>query len=237
MATTASSIPRCPFEDVSQAAPSTPLSDGCPFHKTKHVHPPVTVRQDVPINLEANTFTANEDSIALLRDIGGSDRIMQMTTRFYSHAFEDFTLDKFMFEKDGAANHGQRIGSYIAQKMGGEGDLWSKGLGRHGMRAPSHAKAWHNLKRKRRDRGIRFKQDDCRIWMRLMFWSAREVGLDKHKAFFRWYVGFIGHFITVYEASARHFAKESADWSAKPENIDKYIKDGKKMVDVIGVGR
>ena len=51
----------------------------------------------------------------------------------------------------------------------------------------SHHKAWYSDKRPREERGRRFKLPDCRIWMRLMFWSARECGLDRHEAFFDWY--------------------------------------------------
>jgi hypothetical protein len=34
---------------------------------------------------------------------------------------EDFTLSKFLFKDDGAASHGQRLGDWIIEKIGGEG--------------------------------------------------------------------------------------------------------------------
>ena len=56
-----------------------------------------------------------------------------MTTRFYAHVFEDQELRKFIFEGDGAAAHGKRIGDWIVEKMGGEGDVWTD-AGRGDMR-------------------------------------------------------------------------------------------------------
>ena len=105
------------------------------------------------------------------------------------------------------------------------------------MRQSTHIKAWHSPKRSPPMRGQRFKLDDTRIWMRLMFWSAREVGLAEHEPFWNWFVGFLRHFIAVYEGSAPAYAQESADWSESPSNIKKYIEDGYKMVDVIAYGR
>mmetsp|Transcript_9385 Transcript_9385/g.18326 ORF Transcript_9385/g.18326 Transcript_9385/m.18326 type:complete len:141 (+) Transcript_9385:702-1124(+) len=116
--------------------------------------------------------------------------------------------------------------------MGGEGDPWSDS-GRLGLRQVSHSKAWYSEKREPRKRGRRFKVDDCRIWMRLMFWAARDEGLAHHKPFFTWYVDFIKHFIRVYERTAPPYAEESAQWSASQENIAKYIKDGRVMKEVI----
>ena len=105
------------------------------------------------------------------------------------------------------------------------------------MRQQTHAQAWYSPKRSPSERGQRFKLDDTRIWMRIMFWSAREIGLDQHQPFWNWYIGFIRHFIAVYERSAPAYAQESADWSGNLANIKKYIADGYKMVDVIGYGR
>jgi hypothetical protein len=73
--------------------------------------------------------------------------------------------------------------------------------------------------------------------MRLMFWSARDVGLDKHQTFFKWFTDFIGHFIGLYEHSSGAYVMDSAEWSENQANIAKYVKDGYKMVDVIGIGR
>ena len=52
----------------------------------------------------------------------------------------------------------------------------------------AHFAAWNSPKREPNKRGHPFKLDDCRVWMRLMFWSARDTGLDRHTAFFSWLV-------------------------------------------------
>ncbi len=113
------------------------------------------------------------------------DVIRRLCTRFYEYAFEDSVLAPFMFHTDSAKDHGKRLGDWIVEKMGGEGDVWSDS-GRHGMRQPSHAAAWHSWRRPPQDRGKRFSLKDCRIWMRLMFLSARELRLDQHVGFFDW---------------------------------------------------
>ena len=83
--------------------------------------------------------------------------------------------------------------------------------------------------------GEHFKLDDCRVWMRLHFLAAREVGLfDKHPAFMDYYVRFIGHFVSVYERLAPPFARESARWSESPANVEAYLAT-KQMPDVVGV--
>eukprot|EP00287_Rhodomonas_sp_CCMP768_P004322 CAMPEP_0196736268 /NCGR_PEP_ID=MMETSP1091-20130531/14390_1 /TAXON_ID=302021 /ORGANISM="Rhodomonas sp., Strain CCMP768" /LENGTH=113 /DNA_ID=CAMNT_0042079977 /DNA_START=13 /DNA_END=356 /DNA_ORIENTATION=+ len=81
--------------------------------------------------------------------------------------------------------------------------------------------------------GEDFELDDCRVWMRLMFWSARQVGLDQHRPFFKWYVRFISHFIAVYERQAPAYAAVEAEWSADQRNIDKYVADGRIMLDIL----
>ena len=73
------------------------------------------------------------ETARLLRDIGGGDRIREMTTRFYGHVFKDRELHKFIFATDGEAAHGKRIGDWIVENMGGEGDVWTDS-GREGMR-------------------------------------------------------------------------------------------------------
>ena len=98
----------------------------------------------------------------------------------------------------------------------------------------SHHKAWYSDRRPVEERGRRFKLHDCRIWMRLIFWSARECGLNQHEAFFAWFVSFIGRFIGIYERSAPPYAKESAKWSKNPRNVERYKRDGYVMEDVLG---
>jgi hypothetical protein len=59
--------------------------------------------------------------------------------------------------------------------------------------------------------------------MRLMFWSAREEGLGGNTVFFNWFVGFIGHFIAVYERQAPAYAVKDAKWSEEEKNVEKYL--------------
>jgi len=159
-----------------------------------------------------------------------------MTTRFYAHVMEDQTISKFLFEDDCAASHGQRLGDWFIEHMGGEGTPWSDS-GRYGLRQPMHNRAWMSKRRSEEDKGTRFKLDDCRIWMRLMFWSAREIGLHKHEGFMDRYVSFIQHMIGIYERSAPQYTRRDAKWSKNSRNIEEYKKNGYLMKDVIGVGR
>ncbi len=231
----------CPLADLTNKPMEIfAKKEVCGYHKRKHADVPdeAGIKKKIKLSYADGGFSYAKSggSAAVLRDIGGGDKIRQMTTRFYARAFEDHTLDKFMFMTDGAANHGQRLGDWIVEKMGGEGTPWANS-GRDGMRQQTHHQAWYSHKRHPQDRGKRFKLDDCRVWMRLMFWAAREVGLDKHEIFWYWYVQFIGHFIGIYEATAPTYAMESAEWSESPAMIDKYIADGCVMADVIGIGR
>ena len=85
--------------------------------------------------------------------------------------------------------------------------------------------------------GRRFKVDDCRVWMRLHFWAAREVGLFDNPAFEDYYTRYIGHFMSVYERRAPPFAREAARWSADSRNVLAYLADPRAaMADVIDVG-
>ena len=166
----------------------------------------------------------------MLADIGGPARLVKMADRFYARVFVDSHVDQFVTNHH--EPHGIRLGMWIAEKMGGEA-VWSSH--RHpDARSMSHRKAWECPKRKSSHIGRRFKLDDCRVWMRLIFWAAREEGLDQNKEFFRFFVTFIQSFIGVYERSAPPFTKESAEWSATPSNIQTYLDNGRKMSDVIG---
>ena len=89
--------------------------------------------QDVRLSIVRGTHLKTAETAALLQDIGGSVRIREMCTRFYAHFFVDRHLRQFRFEPDHSAAHGQRLGDWIVQKMGGEGDVWSQS-GRHNMR-------------------------------------------------------------------------------------------------------
>ena len=193
----------CPFESTSVSREAAFSSDSiCPFHRIQHSPPDIaTVLTPVKVNIVAGTHTKSRDSARLLADIGGGDKIREMTTRFYAYFIKDQHLKQFRFETDSAAAHGQRLGDWIVQKMGGEGDVWSES-GRHNMRQVSHSKEWNYKKRSREVRGRHFNLTDCVVWMRVMFMAGREVGLDQHEVFWDWFVGFISHFIAVYERRA-----------------------------------
>ena len=165
----------------------------------------------------------------ILHNIGGSKRLRCMASRFYDKAFKDSLLDKFI--EDHADPHGERLGNWLARRMGGEGRVWSKSRP-DGARQTAHRRAWHSKKRSSRERGKRFKVADCRVWMRLMFWAARDEGLHTHKPFWTWFVPFITSWIRVYEATAGKYAKEDAAWSADDANTEAYVKAGHVMVDV-----
>jgi len=169
-------------------------------------------------------------SARILADIGGSETLRAVATRFYNHCFLDKHLDKFI--EDHSDPHGERLGNWFAEKMGGEGPIWSNTRPRN-ARSMAHARSWYSHKREKEKRGRRFKLDDCRIWMRLMFWSAREEGLAEHKPFWAWFVMFISHFICVYEYTAGEYGQESSEWSANASNVERYEKAGHVMNDVI----
>ena len=217
---------KCPIADTS-LLPDFKVQPECPFHKQRH-------------QKALNASNSDKEKIyeidELLLNIGGGDKIRQMCTRFYAHAFEDQTLSKFMFVNDCAAAHGQRLGDWIIERMGGEGAPWTDS-GRYGGRQHSHFRAWNSAKRPEEDRGKRFKLDDCRIWMRLMFWSMKEVGLDKNPNFTNWFVAVIERFIGVYERSAPPYTKKDFRWSEKRKNIDTYVSNDFLMKDIAGKGR
>lgn len=132
--------------------------------------------------------------------------------------------------------HGERLANWFIEKMG-HGTPWSDELLQrpweevilaHGNttvisdRTSAHYAAWHSPKRKDIDVGKRFKLKDCRIWMRLMFWSARDVGLFEYPKFKNWFIRIVGYFIGIYEYTAPPYAKESAKWSLNLDNIREY---------------
>mmetsp|Transcript_2611 Transcript_2611/g.3559 ORF Transcript_2611/g.3559 Transcript_2611/m.3559 type:complete len:256 (+) Transcript_2611:262-1029(+) len=227
----------CPFADTKLPVDNRSAAEaGCPFHShSQGSDAPIT--NSVPLSYDGFSFTGSPESADLVLNIGGGDRIREGCTRFYARAFEDFTLAPFMtvFD-DGAENHGQRLGDWIIEKIGGGGTPWTDS-GRHGLRQQTHYKAWNSPAREPRVRGQHFKLDDCIVWMRIHFWAMREVGLHEYPAFWEYYQKFIGHFIAVYERAAPPYAPLAAEWSANPQNIETYMANGHKMNDVIGLGR
>lgn len=211
----------------------------CPFHATKHQQPapadlPTELRTLRPFITADGDYDRTSESAALLASVGGGQRIREMTTRFYSYAMEDEHLREFFFMDDGVEMAAERLGTWIIQFMGGEGNPWDD-FGREGKRQETHARAWFSSKRPHQRRGRRFKLDDCRVWMRLMFLAMRDVGLAEHTAFANWYVQFIAHFVRIYEASAPRFARTDFEWSADERRVASYLSGSRLMTDVVGI--
>lgn len=228
----------CPFSNSEKTIIDS-IKDGsvdkCPFHTHVPIKEPVSVLKAPALALDRGvTHITSMETGKLLEDIGGGDRIREFCTRFYARAFEDQTLKQFFFLDDGAEAHGKRLADWIIEKMHPHLKPWTMS-GRLGERQPSHYKAWNSEKRHIKRQGDHFKLDDTRIWMRLHFWAVRECGLgpDIHLPFWQWYQEFIGHFVRVYERKAPAYVNESAKWSSKKRNTEKYLKDGKYMKDVI----
>lgn len=223
---------RCPFSVGSQLIPPGPAR--CPFHAHRVPADFQMKTANVPLALRGRTHQTSDGTARLLADIGGGDRIRELCTRFYALLFEDPVLSQFIFETDGAVAHGQRLADWIIEKMDADQTPWTDS-GRLGMRQPSHFRAWNNRARHPAVRGSHFKLDDTRMWMRLHFLAAREtkLGPNDHPAFWSWYQRFIGHFIAVYDRQAPAFVAESAEWSAKPQNVKTYLDAGRRFNDVI----
>mmetsp|Transcript_62639 Transcript_62639/g.87085 ORF Transcript_62639/g.87085 Transcript_62639/m.87085 type:complete len:285 (-) Transcript_62639:24-878(-) len=208
----------------------------CPFRGGK-----------VPLHVVGRTHQTSPKTAALLEAIGGVEKLKQVTTKFYTKTFADTHLDQFVRSHDDP--HAERLANWIAEKMGG-GTPWSderrtrprevvEAFG--GLRvtvhdrSSAHFAAWNSPKRDPSVAGEHFNLRDARVWMRLMFWSAREVGAfdgEAGKTFEDWYVRFIAHFVRVYEGLAPPFARESARWSLNPENTRQYLKTH-TMTDVL----
>lgn len=199
-----------------------------------------------PLYVKHGAHHPSSATVKFLDEVGGLDKLRKFTTRFYQKAFRDKHIDAFIRSHEDP--HGERFASWIAEKFG-HGKPWSQERSRrarcpvslgHGHqtvvhdRSSAHFAAWHSPKRDHSVWGQHFNLVDCRIWMRLHFWAAREEGLLNHPGFSDYYVRFIAHFVSVYERKAPPFARESMRWSADPENIKKYIAEDCRMNDVIG---
>jgi len=204
----------------------------CPFTSQKVVGPPV------PLVVSDGKFRASKPSADLLASIGGRDRLFALTSRFYPKMFRDKQLSLFVRDFDDP--HPARLADWIAEKMSGEA-YWSSQLRSRPADQPrdrqdAHHHAWNSPKRHPSQFGERFRLDDAIMWMRLMFWSCREEGLDSGP-FFDWFQKFIGHFIRVYTSKAPPYVAACVSWSSDPSNIGKYEADGWLMKDVVGMGR
>ncbi len=207
------------------------VDDKTRAQRARDISSRITVKDQVPVNIHFGSVIATDGTRQLLNDIG-MENILGMTNRFYEKAFQDQHLDKFI--RSHQDPHGERLGTWIMEKMDDTNPVWSSQRPPN-ARTQAHRDAWTSPKRESSKVGRRFKLDDCRVWMRLMFWAAREQGLDAHPQFFDWYVRFIGRFIGIYEISAPPYAQQEALWSADPRNVQAYLNQGNIMSDVIGV--
>jgi len=204
------------------------------------------VRGVVPLNVIGRTHHANADTMRLVQKIGGLPKLRQFTELFYQKCFVDPHVDKFIRSHDDP--HGERFASWICEKFG-FGTPWTDErrsrratrlrVGHEVVevaydRSSAHFAAWHSPKREPHKWGQHFKLEDARVWMRLHFWAAREVGMFEHSEFMEYYVRFIGHFIRVYSSASPPFTRESVRWSADASNTQRYLSAGNMMTDVIG---
>ncbi|KNC79857.1 hypothetical protein SARC_07764 [Sphaeroforma arctica JP610] len=164
----------------------------------------------------------------LLQEIGGKEAMVKMVTRFYEHAFKDKLLDTFIMNHNDP--HGERLGLWLADKMGDIG-VWSNHRPTY-ARQMAHHRSWYSHKRAAEDMGNSFQLKDCVVWMRLMFWSARQEGLMENVHFREWFIFAITLAIRVYEYTAPPHTRACADWSLKQENIRLYQQNGYSMPDL-----
>jgi hypothetical protein len=212
----------------------------------EQVERPLTCDHFVPLNVVNRAHTANSDTRRLVRMVG-LDKLRSFTAAFYDKCFVDPHVDQFL--RRHTDPHAERFALWIVEKFG-DGTPWTNErktrprdlmrIGGHVAevaydRSSAHFAAWHSPKREAHKYGQHFKLDDARVWMRLHFWAAREVGLfaPPYAAFMDYYMRFIGHFVSIYSRHSPPFTRESARWSANPDNIEKYLASGNMMFDVI----
>jgi len=208
----------------------------CPFLKKR-----------LPLTVIDGSHRSTVETARLVQSVG-SEAIHRMTAFFYTNVFADAHLNQFF--RDVSDPHAERLANWIIEKMNAGNPLWSNerrsrpqtvvmlaGGHTHVVhdRSSAHVAAWYSPRREPQDVGQHFKVDDCRVWMRLMFYAARETGLFQNQAFADWYVRFIGHFVKVYERAAPQFARESARWSEQPNNVLQYQENGRLMSSIIGI--
>ena len=205
----------------------------------------------VPLKMggdSGRTHVISSESRRLINQEVTLDDLMKMTSLFYENVFQDPTLDKFI--RDRSDPHGVRFAKWIHQKLSGS-NVWDRDRQTRNLqpvtlanqiqhvvhdRSSAHAAAWYSPKRLAEDVGRHFQLDECRVWMRLHFWALRESGIiEQSPSFTDYYVRFIGHFVRVYESTAPNFARDSFRWSASPSNIETYIRNGRRMNDVLNL--
>uniref|UniRef100_A0A7R9WWL5 Uncharacterized protein n=1 Tax=Craspedostauros australis TaxID=1486917 RepID=A0A7R9WWL5_9STRA len=236
-----SSIKRCPFaHDNIDADANHPAAKQHPF-------------RHIPLRMVGDSGRTHNHSSAtkqlIEKEVSLQD-LTRMTNQFYELAFQDATLDLFIRSHEDP--HGQRFAKWIHQKLSGS-TVWDDDRRYHRDtktahpvaggysvvvhdRSSAHVAAWHSLKRPPQDAGRHFTLEECRVWMRLHFWAMRLSGvMQQSPSFADYYVRFIAHFVSVYERTAPQFARDSLRWSADPDNIKRYIADGRKMNEVLGI--
>jgi len=205
--------------------------------------------EPVELNIIGRTHHTCEETRALVQSIG-FDALFRFTSRFYELCFVDQHVDKFIAHHDDP--HARRFATFIMEKFG-DGTPWTQERRTRPQkvmyiegekvrvaydRSSAHVAAWFSPKREPEKVGLHFKLDDARVWMRLHFLAARETGMfEEHPAFMDYYIRFIAHFIRIYSGEAPQFTRESARWSADPANVQKYMKSGNLMRDVVGQSR
>jgi hypothetical protein len=218
-------------------------SASCPFANDNNIIP-----MFVPLTINGRSHVAsNKTSSIVMANITVED-LTRMTERFYELAFCDQTLDPFLRSHDDP--HASRFAKWIYQKLVRGSTAWDKdrqsrdltpvvlaGGTQHVVhdRSSAHVAAWYSSKRSPSIVGRHFQLDECRVWMRLHFYALRETLMKSHPTFADYYVRFIAHFVRVYEGTAPSFARDSFRWSAEPENIKTYIRNGRVMKDVLGL--
>jgi hypothetical protein len=227
LGSTATEANGCSFQNVA--------TGGCPY-------------RFVPLTMDGNSHQYSPGSASLIDEVP-LEKIREMTELFYEKAFRDPILDRLIRSHDDP--HGDRFSKWIHQKLSGS-TVWDQDRrqrdrtpvevagGRLAVvhdRSSAHAAAWYSPKRPPREVGRRFNLAECRLWMRLHFWAMRECGLvESNPSFADYYVRFIGHFVRVYERTAPMFARDSFRWSADPTNTERYLHNGRRMMDVLGLG-
>jgi hypothetical protein len=202
----------------------------------------------VPLNVSSRKHQPNEATRRLVRAVG-LPTLRRFTASFYKKCEVNAHLDQFI--RRHSDPHSERFALWILEKFG-DGTPWTDErrtrkvdkmqIGREVVevsydRSSAHFAAWHSPKRAPEKWGQHFQLDDARVWMRLHFWAARDVGLfePEHAAFMDYYTRFIAHFVSVYSSKSPPFTRESARWSADPQNIERYMSSKNIMADVIGV--
>lgn len=203
----------------------------------------------IPMQVIHGAHTPSEATRRLVEKVG-MEKLRRFTGLFYERCFVDPHLDQFIAEH--SEPHAERFANWIAEKLG-FGTPWTQERRTRPKRYPkkfmhfgdetmqvshdrstAHFAAWYSPKREAQHMGQKFQPEDARNWMRLHFWAARETGLyDEHPDFMDYYERFIGHFVSIYSSKSPPFTRESARWSADPENLQRYHQAGNRM-DILG---